>query len=68
MLTDLYVLSSVPRSSIYPNSVLKLMQVAHGLEYLHSQNVVHGDLRGVRCALPVSRVMTERFLDKYSGG
>ena len=27
---------------------LQLLEVAHGLEYLHSQLVVHGDLRGVR--------------------
>lgn len=26
----------------------KLVDVAHGLEYLHSLNVVHGDLKGVR--------------------
>ena len=27
---------------------LKLVDVAHGLEYLHNLNFVHGDLKGVR--------------------
>jgi serine/threonine protein kinase len=26
---------------------LQLWEVAQGLEYLHSRNIVHGDLRGV---------------------
>ena len=27
--------------------LLQCLDVAHGLEYLHSENVVHGDLKGV---------------------
>lgn len=27
------------------------LEVATGLEYLHSQNIVHGDLTGVRLSL-----------------
>ena len=30
------------------NWVSKLVDVAHGLQYLHSFNFVHGDLKGVR--------------------
>jgi serine/threonine protein kinase len=30
------------------NQVPKLVDVAHGLQYLHSFNFVHGDLKGVR--------------------
>jgi serine/threonine protein kinase len=39
-------LSYVPRSHqvIF---LFKLFEVAQGLEYLHSEDVVHGDLRGV---------------------
>jgi len=29
------------------HSSSKILEVAQGLEYLHSQNIVHGDLRGV---------------------
>ena len=28
---------------------LQLIGVAEGLTYLHSSNVIHGDLKGVRC-------------------
>jgi hypothetical protein len=30
------------------NKISQLHEVAQGLQYLHSRNIVHGDLRGVR--------------------
>ena len=32
---------------IVHRQLFKLLEVAHGVEYLHKHNVVHGDLRGV---------------------
>jgi serine/threonine protein kinase len=29
------------------NKLIKLYEIAQGLQYLHSRNIVHGDLRGV---------------------
>lgn len=31
----------------YTHSPYKMMEVVQGLEYIHSEGVVHGDLRGV---------------------
>jgi serine/threonine protein kinase len=33
------------RRTIY--TAIQLYEIAQGLEYLHSRNIVHGDLRGV---------------------
>ena len=37
-----------PVASIYANRHHQLTDVAKGLCYLHSCNVIHGDLKGVR--------------------
>ena len=32
---------------VYPHHQRKILEVAKGIEYIHSEGVVHGDLRGV---------------------
>jgi serine/threonine protein kinase len=31
-----------------------MLEVAEGVQYIHSQGIVHGDLRGVSVSLPFS--------------
>ena len=40
------------RTQHVPNQSLKLLQVAKGLQYLHSLDIVHGDLKDVSDASP----------------
>ena len=48
-------LAIVPPHSMHvrcPERPFKLLQVAKGLQYPHSLDIVHGDLKGVRGAPP----------------
>ena len=38
-----------------------MLELAHGIEYIHSEGVVHGDLRGVFYLIAVCRII-EPFL------
>ena len=45
----------------FPHYSLKLLQVAKGLQYLHSLEMVHGDLKGVSGASPwIHAILTMR--------
>ena len=37
-----------PCSSLTMTRLLQLRDVAKGLDYMHNQGIVHGDLKGVR--------------------
>jgi serine/threonine protein kinase len=41
------LVGSLSRSNRCTDITLQLYEVAQGLQYLHSRNIVHGDLRGV---------------------
>lgn len=57
-------LSYFPRSLPSNSPILnKLLEVAQGLEYLHSENVVHGDLRGVSYALTALNTTVDCLLN-----
>ena len=38
-----------PLLSFFVTHPSKILEVAQGMEYIHSEGVVHGDLRGVCC-------------------
>ena len=43
--------------------VLQALDVAQGLEYLHTQEIIHGDLKGVSvCQLHFTYVFPDGFL------
>ena len=51
------------------SDLLKILQVAQGLEYIHSEGIVHGCIRGVVFHLHVYHVKLLPFsLGKYSPG
>jgi len=41
----------------------KLLEVAQGLAYLHSQKIIHGDLRGVSDSFPLVVSSEELWLN-----
>ena len=38
-----------------------MLELAHGIEYIHSEGIVHGDLRGVFFPRPVCRIIQSFF-------
>jgi serine/threonine protein kinase len=51
----------IPPLFVDTHPARKILQVAKGLEYIHSEAVVHGDLRGVFYLKTISRE-TDPFL------
>ena len=46
------------RVEVYP--ILQILGVAEGLAYLHTLNVIHGDLKGVGCITHPTGLVTDR--------
>lgn len=63
------LVSQFPRTPIYASSCPQLLDIAKGLGYLHSHNVIHGDLKGVCVTLSfmVSALMV-KSAGKHSCG
>jgi serine/threonine protein kinase len=65
---DLALHVSLSLRSTHANSWCQLSDVANGLGYLHSRNVIHGDLKGVRSVLNVVLLCIDALPGKHSRG
>ena len=54
---QLVCLPAPPRYPVFILTLRQLLDICHGLQFLHSYDVIHGDLKGV-CVLIVSPVDT----------
>ena len=48
-----YLVSKPPPAHDTTSPLSQLLGIAEGLAYLHSSNVIHGDLKGVRFVVPL---------------